>query len=375
VKRILALTSLWLFAVAALAQAPIGVCLNNVAQTISNGVIAPIPYATVALCTPGSTASNCIANKVNIYTSTSLSTATPTNPFTSDAGGNYFFCAHVGHYGLLINSSYGQYFVPDVAMADNWAAGGTMTGALTDAAGFIGPLTGNATTASASDHSPTQCGAGLYSQGDTTSWAANCAQVLWSQIGSIPSFYYQTVQSAGTALPQQPIINFDATLSAANGTGKTSVGLPSVGTASTYANPTSITTDAQGRVISITGGSSSWTINDCTRVSCAGGSTYAASNTYTNSTSHWLDEYVNIQEFDSTGGCTGPRGMLTGYLNGSPLLYAEINNNSEINNDCNTENISGFDLRVPPGATFKVTIQTISNGATFILNSWHEVVN
>ena len=194
-KRILALTSLWLFAAVAVAQAPIGVCINNVAQTISNGVIAPIPYATVALCTPGSTAANCVANKVNIFTSTGLSTATPTNPFTSDSGGNYYFCAHVGHYGLLINSSYGQYFVPDVTLTDNWAAGGTMTGTLTDTAGFVGPLTGNvagnvsgnAGTSSASDHSPTQCGSGLYSQGDTTVWAANCSQVLWNQIGGVPA--------------------------------------------------------------------------------------------------------------------------------------------------------------------------------------------
>ena len=208
VKRIIALTALWLCAAFAIAQAPIGVCLNNVAQTISNGVIAPIPYATVALCTPGSTAANCVANKVSIYTSTALSTATPTNPFTADAGGNYFFCAQVGHYGLLINSSYGQYFVPDVTLDDDWSKGGTMTGALTDTAGFIGPLTGNAATASASDHSPTQCGAGLYSQGDSTTWAANCAQVLWSQIGSIPSFYYQTVQAQDSAMPQEANLDF-----------------------------------------------------------------------------------------------------------------------------------------------------------------------
>lgn len=187
VKRIIALAALWLCAAFAIAQAPIGVCLNNVAQTISNGVIAPIPYATIALCTPGSTAANCVANEVNLYTSTALSTATPTNPFTSDAGGNYFFCAPVGHYAQLINSSYGQYFVPDVTLADNWAAGGTMTGALTDPAGFIGPLTGNAATASASDHSPTQCGSGLYSQGVTSTWAANCSQVLWNQIGGVPA--------------------------------------------------------------------------------------------------------------------------------------------------------------------------------------------
>lgn len=369
VKRIITLTALWLCAAFAIAQAPIGVCLSNVAQTISNGVIAPIPYATVALCTAGSTASNCVANKVNIYTTTALSTATPTNPFTADAGGNYFFCAHVGHYGLLINSSYGQYFVPDVTLDDDWSKGGTMTGALTDSSGFVGPLTGNAATASASDHSPTQCASGLYSQGDTTSWSANCAQVLWSQIGSIPSFYYQTVQEAGSALTQQPALNFDGTVVATNGTGKTNVGLPSVGTSGTYVNPTSIATDAQGRVTSVTGGSSSWTINNCVSVSCAGGSTYAASHAYTNPTSHWLDEYVNIQGWDSSGGCTGPSGMLTGYLNGSPVLYAEINN------DCNTANISGFDLRVPPGATFEVTIQTIVSGGTYTLNSWYEVVN
>jgi hypothetical protein len=187
VKRIIALTILWLCAAFAFPQAPIGVCLNNVAQTISNGVIAPIPYATIALCTPGSTAANCVAHKVNIFTSTALSTATPTNPFTADAGGNYFFCAAVGHYGVLISSSYGTYFVNDFALVDDWSKGGTMTGALTDASGFIGPLTGNAATASASDHTPTQCGSGLYSRGDSTTWAANCAQVQWSQLGGIPS--------------------------------------------------------------------------------------------------------------------------------------------------------------------------------------------
>ncbi len=258
VKRIIALSALWLCAAFTIAQAPIGVCINNVSQTISNGVIAPIPYATVALCTSGSTASNCVANKVSIYTTTALSTATSTNPFTADAGGNYFFCAHVGHYALLINSSYGQYFVPAVTLDDDWSNGGTMTGALTDSYGFIGPLTGNATTASASNHTPTQCGSGLYSQGETTSWAANCAQVNWSQLGSVPSFYYQTVQEAGSALTQQPVLNFDSTMAATNGSSQTNVGLPSEGTAGTYANPSSITTDAQGRVTSITPSSSTF---------------------------------------------------------------------------------------------------------------------
>lgn len=292
VKRIITLTALWLCAAFAIAQAPIGVCLSNVAQTISNGVIAPIPYATVALCTAGSTASNCVANKVNIYTTTALSTATPTNPFTADAGGNYFFCAAVGHYGVLISSSYGTYFVNDFALVDDWSKGGTMTGALTDAYGFIGPLTGNASTASASDHSPTQCGSGLYSHGDSTTWAANCAQVNWGQIGSIPSFYYQTVQEAGSGLAQQPVLNFDGTVVATNGTGKTNVGLPSVGTAGTYSDPSSITTDSEGRVTAVGATVAHASYNCASVTSCQGGSTrstgsiaYGGSTIYTNSES------------------------------------------------------------------------------------------
>jgi hypothetical protein len=150
-----------------------------------------------------------------------------------------------------------------VTLDDNWAAGGTMTGTLTDAAGFIGPLTGNVTgnvsgnagTSSASDHSPTQCGSGSYSQGYSTTWAANCAQVNWSQLGSIPSFYYQTVQEAGTTLPQQPVLNFDGTVVASAGSGKTNVGLPSVCTAGTYTNPSSITVDSYGRTTAVTSGS------------------------------------------------------------------------------------------------------------------------
>jgi len=47
--------------------------------------------------------------------------------------------------------------------------------------------TGNAATATASDHSPTQCSSGQYSEGDTTAWAANCAQVQYSQVASTPA--------------------------------------------------------------------------------------------------------------------------------------------------------------------------------------------
>jgi hypothetical protein len=258
VKRILTLTALWLCAAFAIAQAPIGVCLNNVAQTISNGVIAPIPYATVALCTPGSTASNCIANKVSIFTSTALSTATPTNPFTADAGGNYFFCAAVGHYGVLISSSYGTFFVNDVALVDDWSKGGTMTGALTDAFGFVG----NASTASALAATPTACNpASYFSYGIAANGNALC-----NALPTPATVYYQTIQAAGTPLTQQPVLNFDSTIAATNGTGATNVGLPAVGTSGTYAYPVSVTTDAQGRVSAVTGGtvSNGWTSNGST---------------------------------------------------------------------------------------------------------------
>ena len=179
-----------------------------------------------------------MANKVSIYTTTALSTATPTNPFTADAGGNYFFCAAVGHYGVLISSSYGNFFVNDFALVDDWSKGGTMTGALTDAAGFIGPLTGNAATASASDHSPTQCGAGLYSQGDSTTWAANCAQVNWSQLGSVPSFYYQIAMFNGTPQTQRPALNFSQRFSLTDSSTQTTINANAPGTGSIVATET-----------------------------------------------------------------------------------------------------------------------------------------
>lgn len=68
----------------------------------------------------------------------------------------------------------------------------------------------------------------------------------------VGSAFYQTVQEAGTPLTQQPVLNFDGTVVASNGSGKTNVGLPNVGTAGTYI-PASLTTDSQGRVSSVTG--------------------------------------------------------------------------------------------------------------------------
>ncbi len=110
------------------------------------------------------------------------------------------------------------------------------------------------------------------------------------------------------------------------------------------------------------------TITNCLTTACAGGSTYAAGTTYTNHSSNVVTELVNIQGWDTTGGCTGPSGMLTGTVNGSAVLYAEINN------DCNTGNISGFALPVPPGASFSATITCVGTcSGSYTVNSWHEL--
>jgi len=92
----------------------------------------------------------------------------------------------------------------------------------------------------------------------------------------LPSaLYYQTVSEAGTSLPQQTTLNFDGTVVASNSTSpaRTNVGLPAVGTAGTYANPLSITTDAYGRVTAATAGSAVSRVcntNGCYRISADG---------------------------------------------------------------------------------------------------------
>jgi hypothetical protein len=78
------------------------------------------------------------------------------------------------------------------------------------------------------------------------------------------TLYYQTVEAGGTAATQEPKLNLIGsglvtTACVDNGgatrTDCTLTGtLPNVGTAGTYASPTSITTDAQGRVSAITAG-------------------------------------------------------------------------------------------------------------------------
>lgn len=150
-RKILSFILVFIAAACGAQTAPIGVCISNVAQTISNGLIAPVPFASVTLCSQNSTSSNCAANIVSIYTTTALSAPTPTNPFTSDAGGNYFFCAPVGHYALMIAGSQGGFFVPDIALVDDWSKGGTVTGLWQSTNSKVTALAGSGTRCVSAD--------------------------------------------------------------------------------------------------------------------------------------------------------------------------------------------------------------------------------
>jgi len=106
--------------------------------------------------------------------------------------------------------------------------------------------------------------------------AGSSGQVLCSN-GSVfntpCSVYYQTVQTNGSALTQQSALNFNSTLSATNGSGVSTVGLPAVGTAGTYSSPTSVTLDAYGRTTSITASSAvgrTCNSNGCYRIDSDG---------------------------------------------------------------------------------------------------------
>lgn len=94
-------------------------------------------------------------------------------------------------------------------------------------------------------------------------------------VTSSPTLYYQTAQAATVSLAQQGKLNFLATLSATNnvGNGSTDVGLPNVGTAGTYASPSSITFDAQGRETAVVPSSAAARVcnsNGCYRIDSDG---------------------------------------------------------------------------------------------------------
>ena len=75
-------------------------------------------------------------------------------------------------------------------------AGGTMTGALT-ATQFNGPLSGNATTATALAAAPVQCATNKYATGVSASGAATCTQVTYTQLsGTAPTWNQSTTGNA-----------------------------------------------------------------------------------------------------------------------------------------------------------------------------------
>lgn len=78
---------------------------------------------------------------------------------------------------------------------------------------------------------------------------------------SIGSIYYQTMQANGSSLPQRSLLNFAPRFTVNDTNPSTTVDLTATGTAGTYASPTSITTDAWGRVTSVTAGGSTTPVN------------------------------------------------------------------------------------------------------------------
>ena len=86
--------------------------------------------------------------------------------------------------------------------------------------------------------------------------------------------YYQTVAAAGTAMTQRPTLNFSSNfaLSDSASPAQTNVMLATVGVAGTYTNPTNITTNAFGQVVSITGNGSGRVcgLNGCYRIQSDG---------------------------------------------------------------------------------------------------------
>lgn len=130
-------------------------------------------------------------------------TTAGTGGFTVYGGGATYYNTSLFHVGWS-GAGVGLYLLPGIKSSSGYncaqldstgyltntgapCSGSTWAGLSGIPANFPGGATGNAATASASDHSPTQCTTGLYSQGNTTAWAANCAQVGYSQINGTPT--------------------------------------------------------------------------------------------------------------------------------------------------------------------------------------------
>lgn len=217
----------------AAAQTPPGRgCISDVALTISNGLIVPVPFAQVYLCPPGSSAAACLNTTVPIYANVSGGSPIP-NPFTTDAGGNYFFCSAVGHYTIEIVGSVGVIMVPDLTVTDDWSKGGYVTGdwhvsgtVYGNVQGnVIGNLTGNASTATAAQNAGTACDpSSQFAYGVDASWNAKCHNL---PTAAVP--FYQTENFNGSAALQAATTFFSQRFTYTNGSNQTNVDLNSTG--------------------------------------------------------------------------------------------------------------------------------------------------
>lgn len=227
------------------------VCYQNTAETIGQGVLVPIPSATIRICTPGVSQSLCGAPGggligQQLYTDQTGSTPQP-NPITADVGGNFYFCTTHTHFAMLIVSSQGNFWTPDLNLVDDWANGGTIngnvvingyltdngnehvTGNLTVDGTINATVAGTAATTNAFAAVPTNCGAGasIDAYGIDAMGNALC-RPLW----------YQTLGSNGVGQTSRPQLNFSTNfvLTDSASPARTNVNLASTITSNTSGN-------------------------------------------------------------------------------------------------------------------------------------------
>jgi hypothetical protein len=149
------------------------------------------------------------------------------------------------------------------------------------------------------------------------------------------TLYYQTVDSAGVAQTQRSALDFSSrfTLTDSASPSKTIADLALTGTAGTYASPSSVTTDAYGRVTAITAGSA--------------GTPYSCSGSYPTETCYEIEPSGKITAeghitvtFPSGTLATGSIAYPVTFTN-IPRLVITANDNADSNNNFNVWANSG----------------------------------